>query len=296
METTEVLENALTWLYHLAQAGEDSAAAHIVQTITPELNHQGQRDLARKLAQQIAGAGEASQAALDWEPPLNPSGDVDRLNTAVRTYERAYEALDPGVPGARRADLLIRLSEAHERLGHRQAVVQCLEIACEMLRQTHEAREEAECLYKLAVAYRGLSNHQRALVYSQAALELFEALTLPHGLAAAKREQGQILRELGYLDQALERFAASLRTCRELDDRAGVAANLTDVGLLLERLGKAEMAIQVIEEALGRHKYLRSPDHDDILSLLERLYTRQRRLNEAMARYHTARHGAEAPL
>ncbi|MCU0519254.1 MAG: CHAT domain-containing protein [Anaerolineae bacterium] len=294
--TAAVLERAIAWQYHLALAGAAADAAHIVRTITPELNRQGQRDLAAKLAQQTVGAPALGQAIPDSGVSVGASPRAGDLTSAAQACDRARDDLDPKASGIQRADLLMRLAESHRQMGHRQAVVQHLREACQILQHEHDSRSEAECLHKLAVACRELPDHRQALVYSQAALELFESLTLPHGLACAEREQGQILRELGYLDQALERFAASLRTYRALDDRAGIVANLMDIGLLFERLGKTDMAIQVIEEALEQHEYLRSPDHGEVLSLLERFYAQQQRLNEAMARFRTARHDTAATL
>lgn len=286
LKVNNVLERALAWQYHLTRAGTLSAAAHVVQTITPELNRQGQRDLSRKLIQQTT---EMPETGL----PLAPGTSTGDLTATARAYERAYKELDPKKDRRRRAQLLIQLADVNQQLGRRQAVVQCLRAATEMLRQEQDSRGEAESLYRLARAYRDLPDHKRALAASQAALEIFESLIFPHGLAVVEREQGLILRELGYPDEALKRFASSLRTSRDLDDRSGVAANLMDIGLLLERLGKTEMAIQVIEEALDHCDYLHDPDHSEVLSLLERLYGRQQRLNEAMARYRTARRSAK---
>lgn len=286
-KVNNVLERALAWQYHLARAGALSAAAHVVQTITPELNRQGQRDLSQKLSQQITETPETSS-------PLAPGTSTGDLTATARAYERAYKALDPKKDRRRRAQVLMQLADVNRQLGRRQAAVQCLRTATEALRQEQDSRGEAESLYRLARAYRDLPDHKRALAASQAALEIFESLTLPYGLAAVEREQGLILRELGFPDEALKRFASSLRTCRDLDDRPGVVANLMDIGLLLERLGKTEMAIQVIEEALDHCDYLHDPDHSEVLSLLERLYGRQQRLSEAMARYRTARRSAEA--
>ena len=291
---TDVLGCALAWQHHLMLAGALSAASHIVQTITPELNRRGQRDLSRKLIQQTTETHEGFHVLPEANASVAPGLDTGDLTTTARAYERAYKALDPKKDRRQRAHLLVQLADVNRQLGRRQAVVQCLRTATETLRQERDTKGEAESLYRLARAYRELPDHKRALVSSQAARELFESLTLPHGLAAVEREQGLILRELGFPDQALERFASSLRLCRDLDDRSGVVANLMDIGLLLERLGKTEMAIQVIEEALDHCGYLHDPDHAEVLSLLERLYGRQQRLNEAMARYRTARRSAEA--
>jgi len=106
-----------------------------------------------------------------------------------------------------------------------------------------------------------------------------------------EREQGLILDRMDRPESALERFAASLQVCRQLGDQRCIADNLTDIGRLFEKMGKTEMAIQVIEEALHHYGYLRNPEHGKVLSLLEELYAHKQRIDEAVARLRASRHG-----
>ncbi len=148
---------------------------------------------------------------------------------------------------------------------------------------------EADALTQLAAAYQGAGNPRQALVHSQAAVERYEGLSYRYGLAAAQHQQGDILRELGQLERAAERFAASLRLYKQLDDRPKIADNLIEIGLTFEQLGKIETAIQVIEEAINRYEYLKNPEHSRVLALLEQLYARQKRLAAARARVRATR-------
>lgn len=151
---------------------------------------------------------------------------------------------------------------------------------------------EAECLYHLARAYREMGTLREALVCSQAAKEHYQALANPVGHAALEYEQGLILKLMDRTDSALERFIASLRLCRETGDQQCMADNLTEIGQLFDQLGKTDMAIQVIEEAIEHYEYLRSPQHGRILSLLEELYAKQKRLAEAITRFRTIKRAA----
>ncbi len=287
-----IVERAMAWEYHLVAAGDLEGAAHIARTLAPELNRRGQRDLARRLHERAASSdwdyGFAATVADRVEEPTS-----DRLHHALRVYLEVYESMDPKEGGRQRAHVLMRAGSLYQRLGNRDAAIQSFKSALGMMRTEKDEEGEAECLYRLATTYREMADPRQALVYSQAAIEHYEALTYPYGLAAVKREQGHILKELGQFEYALGRFAASLQLCRELDDRQCIAENLTEIGLLFERLGQTDMAIQVIEEALNHYEYLKSPEHGQVLSLLEQLYVRQQRLNDALAKFSTAK---QSPL
>ncbi len=283
-----IVERAIAWEYHLIAAGDLEAAAHIAHTLAPELNRRGQRDLARRLLERAASStwdyGFAATVADHVEEPTS-----DRLRHALRVYLEVYESIDPEEGGAQRAHVLMRAGSVYQRLGNRDAAIQSFKSALGVMRTEQDEEGEAECLYRLATTYREMADPRQALVYSQAAIEHYEALTYPYGLAAVKREQGHILKELGQFEYALGRFAASLQLCRELDDRQCIAENLTEIGLLFERLGQTDMAIQVIQEALDHYEYLKSPEHGQVLSLLEQLYVRRQRLTEAVTKFTTAK-------
>ena len=144
----------------------------------------------------------------------------------------------------------------------------------------------------LATAYREIHSLRQALVCSQAAKEHYEALAYPNNLAIVEREQGLILERMDRPESALESFAASLQMCRQMGDQRCIADNLTDIGRLFEKMGKTEMAIRVIEEALHHYEYLRNPEHGKVLSLLEELYAHQQRLDEAVTRLRASRRGS----
>jgi tetratricopeptide (TPR) repeat protein len=152
---------------------------------------------------------------------------------------------------------------------------------------------EADCLAHLASVHRQVGNLKEALVFSQASKEQYETLESARGMAAAEHEQGLILKALSRPESALERFVAGLRICRQTGDRQCMADNLKETGQLFDELGKTDMAIQVIEEAIEHYEYLRSPEHGEVLSLLEELYAKRQSLPEAIERDRTTRHTPE---
>ena len=249
--TYRLLNRALVWHHHLRAAGNIDAAEHIARTLAPELNRQGQHDLARRLLHQTSVSSEAP--TIDDAPlPARPAPSADGIR-------------------------------------HHEATIQALHVMLKRSRAEGHMAGEADTLMRLAAAYQGAGNPREALVHSQAAVERYEGLSYPYGLAAAQHQQGGILRELGQLEGAAERFAASLRLYKQLDDRPKIADSLIEIGLTFEQLGKIETAIQVIQEAINHYAYLRNPEHSRVLALLEQLYARQKRLAAARARVRATR-------
>jgi tetratricopeptide (TPR) repeat protein len=118
---------------------------------------------------------------------------------------------------------------------------------------------------------RQAENYKEALVYSQAAKEHYEALSYSFGLIAVEHEQGQILKAMGHLESALERYAASLGICRRLDEQQCMADNLTEIGQLFHDLGNTQMAIKALEEAREIYRTLSNPKMQITQSILDQL-------------------------
>jgi tetratricopeptide (TPR) repeat protein len=284
-----LLARAMAWQQHLSGAGRVEEATQIVQAMAPALKQLQETDLAEALMRRTVkltsqsgyttGADQLAQLRLEEGP----------LAAALDVYRQVYNSLDPEQAQLQRAHVMIRAGMVQQRLGNTQDAIASFEVALQVIRREGDKESEAECLYRLAMLQRESGAIQQALVYSQAAKEHYEAFDSPSGLAAVEREQGVILKELGHFENALDCLAASLRISRRLGDTRGVTETLTEIGLILEKCGRNEMAIRVIEEALQHYEYLRSPEHSEILALLEELYARKQRLDEAVAKLRTAR-------
>ncbi|MGC9467407.1 MAG: CHAT domain-containing protein [Anaerolineae bacterium] len=288
-QTQELLERALAWQHHLMEAGQVAGATQIVKAIAPTLNRQGQRDLSRALLKRALLDLDELDYTTEVEDLAELRLEEGSLTEALQVYEELYKSLHPVRAGIQRARVLLRASHVHQKLGHLETAIDNLRLALRTMRASGDEEGEAECLYRLARCYRGIGEAREALVYSQAAKEHYELLAYPYGLALVEREQGFILKDLNRPRHALARFAASLHICRQLDDEQYIAENLIEIGLLFEELGQIDMAIQAVEEALEHYKVLRGPDHGEVLLLLEQLYARKQRLDEALARYRAAR-------
>ena len=296
-QTTEgkarLVASAYAWQYHLMQVGDIAAATQIIQTIAPVLDRQGQADLSRELLQQMLSASDSGPSTGDEvESFVRLKLEDGPLSTALDVYEDVYQSLDPDEAGIQRAYVLLRAGNVKQRLSDPKAAIESYRQALSIAREEKDQEAEAACLYKLATAYREILSLRQALVCSQAAKEHYEALAYPNNLAIVEREQGLILERMDRPESALECFAASLQMCRQLGDQRCIADNLTAIGRLFEKMGKTEMAIQVIEEALHHYKYLRNHEHGKVLSLLEELYAHKQRLDEAVTRLRASKRGA----
>ncbi|MGC9520790.1 MAG: CHAT domain-containing tetratricopeptide repeat protein [Anaerolineae bacterium] len=288
-QTQELVERALAWQYHLMEAGETEAAVQIIQAIAPELNAEGQQELSRLLLQRAIQRSGAFAEMRDVDTLARLRLEEGHLAAALGVYEDLYQSLDPERARLQRARVLMRAANVQRHLGDVEVAITNFKSALRIVRSEGDREGEAECLHQLAAAYRAIEDPKQALVFSQAAKEHYEALDYPYGLAAVEQEQGRILTLMGKLESAIQRFAASLSLCRKLGDRQCVAANLTEIGLLFERLGRTEMAIRMIEEALDEYEYLKSPEQGGILTLLEQLRMRKQRLDEAILRFRESK-------
>jgi tetratricopeptide (TPR) repeat protein len=320
-EKARLIEAALAWHYHLTAAGEGQAAAQVAQALIPELNRRGQQALSSELLQQAMSLtpGPAPNQKLDTLTKLRL--EERSLPGALHAYEELYRSLDPETEVLQRTYVMLRAGAVHQALGELDDAIQHYETALHIVRRQEDhsatasyARDdvliaqtpsgtdgaatisatemmaaEGECLSHLATAYRLAGELSKALVCSQGAKELYETLGNDLEQGAVEHEQGQILKLMGRQESALEHFVSSLRRCRRVGDQQGVADNLLEVGRLFDNLGKTDIAIQVIEDAIERHDYLKRSEHAEILSLLESLYARQCKLAEAITRFRTTK-------
>ncbi len=288
----ELLDLAMSWHYHLFYAGEFEAAVQIARAIVPVLHRIGLRDLAGALLQRAISAAEGYDRAVGMDDLAKIQIADGHLAGALNVYEEVYKALLSHGTTLQCAHVLARSARVQQQLELWEDAIKRYEQALHMMRKEGELRGQVACLYQLSIIYRQQNNLQQALVYSQSAKELYDKLVDDRGLASAAHEQGHILRDMDYLDGALENFAESMRLCRRLGDLACVAGNLYEIGDVLHKLGKTEMAIRTLEEAEGLYEMFAAPERVDVLRLLEELYEKQQRLVDAVQRFRAAKHDA----
>lgn len=286
----ELLELAMSWHYHLFHAGQFEAAVQIARAIVSVLHRIGLRDLAGALLQRAVSAAEGYDRAVGMDDFAKIQIADGHLASALNVYEEVYKALLTYGTELQCAHVLARSARVQQQLELWDDAIKRYEQALQIMRREVDLRGQVACMYQLSIIYRRQHNLQQALVYSQAAKELYDKLIDDRGLASAAHEQGYILRDMELLDGALENFAESMRLCRRLGDLACTAGNLYEIGDVLHKLGKTEMAIRTLEEAQGLYEMLAAPERVDVLRLLEELYEKQQRMVDAVQRFKAAKH------
>jgi tetratricopeptide (TPR) repeat protein len=271
LQKARVIHQALAWQYHLIGAQLYQEAVHVVQTIAPELNNLGMRDLSKALLQRVLEFVGDLDPTIGMNVLAKLRMEEGHLEAALQVYEEVYASLDPDEAKLQRAHVLMRAGSVYQRLGELDSARESFKEALEIARDIVDREGEAECLYQLAVTLRQARDYKRALVYSQAAKEHCEGLSYSYGLTAIEHEQGHILKAMGRPESALERFAASLRICRKLDDQECMADNLMEIGQLFHDLGNTKMAVKALEEAQEIYTAISSPKREIVHTLLTRL-------------------------
>jgi tetratricopeptide (TPR) repeat protein len=289
-----LLSRALAWQHHLLQAGRIEEATQIVQAIAPVLKQQLQTNLSEALMRRSPKLSSHPGYTTGVDQLAQLRLEEGSLTAALDVYRQVYESLDAEEVDLQRAHVLMRAGAIQQRLGDVKDAIESFEWALKAMQREGNREGEAECLFHLATLRRETGEIRQALVYSQAAKEYYETSDSSLDLAIIEREQGLILKELGHLESALECFTASLRICRRLGHTQGVTEALIEIGLILQKSGRNEMAIQVIEEALQHYEYLRGPEHSEILKLLQDMYTRKKQFDEALAKLRAGRAASRA--
>lgn len=280
-QKAQIIQKALAWQHHLIGAKQYQEAVHVIQTIAPELNGLGYRDLSKALLQRGLSFVEHLETTMGMDVLAKLRMEEGHLEAALQVYEDVYQSLNPEQAKLQRAHVLMRAGSVYQRLGDLETAQERFERALAITREIEDREGEAECLYELSVTMRQAHDYRSALVYSQAAKEHYEGLAYSFGLTVIEHEQGHILRAMGRPESALERYAASLGICRKLDDQQCMADNLLEIGQLFHELGNTKMAIKALEEALEIYDYLSSPKVEIVKTLLDKLGEEVVRRNES---------------
>jgi len=134
----------------------------------------------------------------------------------------------------------------------------CLEEAAVALERSREANvragqprwvaESLRCLAKLALEQ---DAPERAEALLREALELEDPQTQAWGVGNTLWQLGRARRVRGNLDGAREAMEESVRLCREVGDRPGLAERLTDLAAVALQAGDRAAAAAACQEALA---------------------------------------------
>ncbi len=269
----QTLRNTIAWSYDLLNSEEQrlfrrlsvfvggctlEAAETVVQAVSNESNEDVLDGVAslidKSLLQQTEHEGEVPclimletirEYGLDV---LAASGEMEITRQAHAAYYlQLSEEADPELQGPQQLVWLKRLEQEHENL--RAAMQWSLEQA-----EDEGARQRKETALRLGAALRRFWMIHDHIREGRSFLE--QALTACQGIVASVRAKA--LRAAAslavYIDdtERAERLCEeSLTLCRELEDRAGIASSLYQLGMLASTTGNPTTARMRTEEALA---------------------------------------------
>lgn len=192
---------------------------------------------------------------------------VHGFGHALTLYQQAIGALAGNpAPSAQRFDLLLRQEAVLDRLGRRQDQVQVIELAASEAKRLQDPDRTALALLREASIFAYLDVTDRSLSAASLALAQFRALEDRAGEAEALRELGFAAWKAGDFGKALECTRAALAQHRGLGDVAGEASALHNLAEIYRGLGNVQRALQWFSQAMELH-WVAGSRRGEILSL-----------------------------
>lgn len=242
------MSRALTWQYHLFNAGDYDAAAQITKAIIPVLKRWGQRDLAEALLNHSIATQKGDDRVTGLQDLAKLRVEQGDLQAALDVYEDLYQTLEDQGAQEQMAHVLTRIGNVYYRLGNLELAKQKYEAALIMMREVGDEKGQSTCLHKLTRIYNESGDYKRALVRGQATTEFETKRGDKAGLARAIREQGLILKKMHRPENALEFFRKSLSIARAIYDEAYIAEILEEIGETLINIEQNDAALKVYTE------------------------------------------------
>jgi tetratricopeptide (TPR) repeat protein len=106
----------------------------------------------------------------------------------------------------------------------------------------------------------GRGDYDAALGWYRKALEIFEQLGDPAGMAGSYHQLGNVAQHRGDHDAALGWYRQSLEIAEELGDRAGMALNLGQIGILQTKRGDPATGLSFNLQSLALHRQIGSSE------------------------------------
>ncbi|GHF80799.1 tetratricopeptide (TPR) repeat protein [Amycolatopsis bartoniae] len=165
--------------------------------------------------------------------------------------------------GNRLAEARIRsqLGFAYAKLGRYREATAENELALRLGRVEKHDLTMATALSQLGRAARGSGDLPAALDYFRDAAGVQARMGVPRGVALCRRRAGEVLTDLGRLDEAAAELTAAARSMAELDDPIQYARTLTALGALHACRGRPEEGLPLMREALAMTREVGSPHY-----------------------------------
>jgi len=127
-------------------------------------------------------------------------------------------------------------------------------------------------LQNIGTTYLKLDNNKLALATIEKAYKLAKQENDTLHIANVLHDYGQILRDAGYLDEALEKLQASLHVYKKVNIRPTIARTLIHIADIYTKKGQYDLAEEYFQRCLKYEKFIRSQDFSDLYNKWGNLY------------------------
>jgi tetratricopeptide (TPR) repeat protein len=196
--------------------------------------------------------------------------------------------------------VLTQTASIYQQQGEYNQAIDYEERSLKLEKERGDEEGQAISLHQLSILYMLQGDYPTALARSQEAEKLNRSSGRKHLLAGNLHQQGLILTALAraaqteeegttYRRAALERFQQSLAIRRRIEDQAGAADTLGELGKLLRDAGQMREAIAAFNEALDIFTRLGNPAKIGlVLQDLGIIHERQAQYEAALEKYQQA--------
>jgi eukaryotic-like serine/threonine-protein kinase len=147
-------------------------------------------------------------------------------------------------------DALVSMGRVEIKRKNPQGALDPLNRALSLAIQFENEEARANIVNAIGIAYKRLNRLDDALQYYEQSITIKRRLDQKAGIAATLSEIAQVKERLGKSDEALQRYQEALVIRRQLGDKRGTANSLIDLGSLLDERGKYDEALNLYREAL----------------------------------------------
>ncbi|HSR52226.1 MAG TPA: CHAT domain-containing protein [Acidobacteriota bacterium] len=223
-----------------SRLGEKEAAARMYQAAIPSLRQEGDQV---EVGRALSGLGFVYLS-------------MGQPEVALSYYKDAAEAFAGAGSKVGRAGQWVKMGECHMMQDRTELAVQCYKRAYQVYRLAEDRRMESYTLRLLGEAYLELHDIGSALQFLRDAQEANRSpsdasrIVDPRDEAYILNALGQALRTQGDLPQALVHYQEALELSRRARDPLGEVVSLSNIAQSRLDLGKPELALDPIQNAI----------------------------------------------
>ncbi|MDT8324467.1 MAG: tetratricopeptide repeat protein, partial [Bacteroidota bacterium] len=147
-------------------------------------------------------------------------------------------------------------AEALHRAGANAAALSAYELALVIAGRSGDAQARGRLLNRSGNVYRTVGRYDRSLALHLEALAVFDSLGNDLGRAQAMHDLAETLLQLGQTGEARRNLDRALRLRRGEEHREGIAESFIALGNLYRQIGEADSALESFKQALAQQKLI----------------------------------------